>query len=298
MQYRRLGRTGLEVSVVGLGTWQLGGEWGHTFTQDEADAILGTARDLGMNLVDTAECYGDHLSESLVGRAIARERHHWVVATKFGHRYLGDGRRRDEWTPAEVKAQLERSLRALRVDHVDLYQLHSGDEVAFGNDQLWQVLAEQKQAGKIRFLGISLGDNADPSQTDRATEVGADVIQVVYSRLDPEPEEAVLPACLAQDLGVLAREALSGGLLSGKYAPGARFTDPNDTRSSRDSAEIERRLQQVRRIATDELPAGTQMADWALAWVLKHPAVTAVIPGCKSVTQVRANAAAADLDLG
>ncbi|MBA2560670.1 MAG: aldo/keto reductase [Propionibacteriales bacterium] len=297
MKFRRLGRTGLDVSVVGVGTWQLGGEWGKDFTQREADEILGRARDLGMNLVDTAECYGDHLSENLVGKAIAHDRDHWVVATKFGHRYLGDGRRRNEWSPAEVVAQLERSLRALGTDHVELYQFHSGGDDVFDNDELWDALAAQKQAGKVRHFGISLGDNTAPHQTQRATDLGADVVQVIYSRLDQEPEQAVFPACLDQDLGVLAREALASGLLSGKYAPGTRFTDPSDTRSGRDETHTENRLQEVRRIAEEELPAGVDMAAWALAWVLQHPAVTAVIPGCKSAAQVEANASAADLDL-
>lgn len=109
MKYRRLGRTGLKVSVIGLGTWQFGGEWGKTFTQQEVQAIVGRARDLGVNLIDTAECYGDHLSESLVGRAIAAERESWIVATKFGHHFHGHAQRTDRWTPKEVVAQLEES---------------------------------------------------------------------------------------------------------------------------------------------------------------------------------------------
>jgi len=142
MRYRRLGRTGLDVSVIGVGTWQLGGEWGKEFTQREADTILGRARELGMNLVDTAECYGDHVSEELVGPAIARHRDDWVLATKFGHRYLGDGERRDEWSAAEVLAQLERSLRALGTDHIDVYQFHSGSDAVFD--------AALRRAGTVR----------------------------------------------------------------------------------------------------------------------------------------------------
>ena len=140
MKYRRLGRTGLKVSVVGVGTWQLSGEWGRRFTQPEVDRLLGRAYELGVNLVDTAECYGDHLAEALIGGAIHTQRDDWVVATKFGHRFhpealeQGGGSptplRSEHWSPAEVVAQLEASLRALRTDHVDLYQMHSGaDEV-------------------------------------------------------------------------------------------------------------------------------------------------------------------------
>jgi aryl-alcohol dehydrogenase-like predicted oxidoreductase len=294
VKFRRFGKTGLNVSVVGVGTWQLGGEWGKEFTAAEADAILGRARDLGVNLVDTAECYGDHVSEELVGHAIAAHRDHWVVATKFGHRYLGDGRRRDEWSADEVVAQLERSLRALRTDRIDLYQFHSGPDRDLHNEELWQALAEQKRLGKIRHLGISVGDNTAVDQVTYAAEVGADAVQVVYSRIDREPEDLLLPTCIERDLAVLAREALAGGFLSGKYLPGTTFTDPTDTRSGRDPDETEARLLEVQRLA-DEVPADVDMATWALAWVLRHPATTAVIPGCKSVAQVEANVQAAQL---
>ena len=295
MRYRRLGRTGLSVSLVGVGTWQLGGEWGKDFTQAEADAMLDRAAELGMNLVDTAECYGDHVSERLVGKAIARSRDSWVVATKFGHRYLRDGRRRDEWGVAEVTAQLDRSLRALDTDRIDVYQFHSGGDAVFDDDGLWEALAAQRDAGKIRYLGVSVGDNRAAYQAKRAGELGIDVVQVVYSRLDTEPEADLFPACQEHDLGVIAREAMAGGLLSGKYPPGTRFTDPADTRSGRDEAEVERRLREVARIREAEVPEDVDMATWSLAWVLRHPAVTTVIPGCKSVAQVEANARAAAL---
>lgn len=293
MQQRRLGRTGLEVSVIGLGTWQLGGEWGKDFTQAEADAIVDTAAEVGMNLVDTAECYGDHLSEQLVGKAIAKNRDHWVVASKFGHRYTGHLQRDQLWTASDVVAQLERSLTALGTDRIDLYQFHSGGDDVFDNDDLWEALARQKAAGKVRALGLSVGSNQNIHQVSQATDRGIDALQVVYSRIDQEPEAQLFPSCEEQDLGVLARVALAGGLLSGKYAPGTRFTDARDTRSSRDAEVLEQRLQEVARIKADEVPEGVDMAAWALAWVLRHPAVTTVIPGCKSPEQVEANARAA-----
>lgn len=295
MQYRRLGRTDLTVSVVGVGTWQFGGEWGRSFTARDADRILGEARDLGINLVDTAECYGDHLSEELVGAAIQGRREEWIVATKFGHRFHGNFDRTDHWSPDEVRRQLEASLRALATDYVDLYQFHSGPDAAFDQPALWEMLAEQQRAGKIRHLGISVGSNENLHQIVGADEAGAGAIQIVYSRLDREPEEAVFQACLAQDLGVLAREPLAGGLLSGKYRPGTRFTDEDDVRSRREVEEIEARLREVEEIRQHEVPDGVPMAPWALAWTLRHPAVTCVIPGCKSAEQVRSNATAASL---
>ena len=124
---------------------------------------------------------------------------------------------------------------------------------------------------------------------------GVSVIQVVYNRLDRAPEEEMLPSCEEQDLGVLARVPLASGLLSGKYKPGATFENPDDVRAQRDAAEVQRQLAEVERIRADEVPAGTPMAAWALAWCLRNDVVSCVIPGCKSPEQVSSNAAAADL---
>jgi aryl-alcohol dehydrogenase-like predicted oxidoreductase len=295
MKYRVLGKTGMRVSVIGIGTWQYGGEWGDSFDQPVVDKILGRARELGINLIDTAECYGDHYSERLVGNAIRADRGAWVVATKFGHKFHRNFERTDHWSAAEVVSQLEHSLRALQTDYIDLYQFHSGGQAAFDNDALWKALEEQVRAGKVRHLGLSISPNDNIYQTERATLVGAETIQVIYNRLDRVPEEQVLPSCQVQDLGVLARVPLASGFLSGKYLPGAKFTDANDIRSRRDDAEIEDRLRQVEEIRKNELPKGVPMAAWALAWCLQHPAVTCVIPGCKNAEQVASNAAAAEL---
>ncbi len=294
MKYRRLGKTDLKVSVVGVGTWQFGGEWGKSFDQREVDQILDRARENGINLIDTAECYGDHLSESLIGRYIkGAGRGDWVIATKFGHRFHRNFRRTQQWTPGEVAEQLDQSLKALGTDYVDLYQFHSGSDDVFNNDELWTWLDKQVQAGKIRHLGISIGSNDNLHQTDAAAEVNAQAIQVVYNRLDRKPEERVFPSCARQDLGVLARVPLASGYLSGKYKPGAQF-EANDVRANHDKEKAAELLREAERIKRDEVPAGMDMAQWALAWCLKHPAVTCVIPGCKNTAQVDSNAAAAE----
>lgn len=297
MKYRRLGSTGMIVSVVGIGTWQFGGEWGRDFDADEVDRMLRRGKELGINLLDTAECYGDHVSEELIGQSIQHDRDDWIVATKFGHKFHDHMERTNHWSADEVRQQLEASLRALRTDYIDLYQFHSGDDDAFDNDALWQMLQEQIQAGKIRHLGISIGRNDNIYQTPKANAVGAEAIQVIYNRLDRTPEEQVFPSCQEQDLGVLARVPLASGYLSGKYKPGDSFDNPRDVRTARDQAEIQKQLRTVQAIRETEVPEGVSMAPWALAWCLQHPAVTCVIPGCKSVEQVESNASAADLDL-
>ncbi|PZE20398.1 aldo/keto reductase [Paenibacillus xerothermodurans] len=294
MKYRRLGKTNLKVSVIGIGTWQYGGEWGKQFSQQEVDAILDQAQASGINLIDTAECYGDHVSESLIGNYVARgKREDWVIATKFGHRFTENFSREQLWSASDVIKQLDDSLQALRTDYVDIYQFHSGTDEAFDNDELWTVLQKQVEAGKIRHLGTSIGSNANLHQTAASTKVNSKVIQVVYNRLDRKPEERVLPSCEEQDLGVLARVPLASGYLSGKYKPGAEF-GKNDVRHRHDREQTLHKLEEVEKIRKNEVPEGIDMATWALAWCLKHPAVTAVIPGCKSAEQVISNAAAAD----
>ena len=294
MQYGRLGKTELVVSVVGIGTWQLGGEWGKDFEQAEVDRMFDAARRLGINLIDTAECYGDHTSERLIGRAIARDRDRWIVATKFGHHYHGYLDRTTVYEPDDVRGQLEASLAALYTDYIDIYQFHSGNNEMFQTPGLWEMLGEQVRAGKVRHLGISVSPNDNLFQVDRATQAGAEAIQVIYNRLDRKPEQGLLQSCRRQDLGVLARVPLASGLLSGKYKPGAHF-EPGDVRSTQDQQKLQEKLQEAERIAQSEVPRGVNMAQWALAWCLRHEAVSCVIPGCKNVEQVESNAAAADL---
>lgn len=297
MKYRRLGKTDLEVSVVGVGTWQFGGEWGMDFSQEEVNSILDKSKEVGINLIDTAECYGDHLSEQLIGNYLTNNRREdWIVATKFGHHFHSRFERTNHWSAEEVLTQLEDSLRALQTDYIDLYQFHSGSDEYFQNDDLWTMLDKQVKEGKIRHLGISIGSNQNIFQTDKATEVNAKAIQVVYNRLEREPEEEVFPSCERQDLGVLARVPLASGYLSGKYKPGAVFGE-QDVRHKHDQEQVARKLRIVEEIRKNEVPEGVDMAQWALAWCLKHPAVTTVIPGCKSPEQVERNASAADLDL-
>jgi aryl-alcohol dehydrogenase-like predicted oxidoreductase len=295
MRYRILGRTGLCVSVIGVGTWQFGGEWGRDFSQAEADAILDAAAECGINLIDTAECYGDHLAERLIGDYLARhDRSRWIVATKFGHHFNSFMNRTDDFSAAGARGQLEASLKALRVEAVDLYQFHSGSDALFQNEELWTMLAEQKRAGKIRHLGVSILQKGSELQAREAVRSGVEALQVFYNRLDRRPEQMYFPHAQRDQLGVLARVPLASGLLTGKYKPGATFP-PNDVRATFDPGKIKRDLAEVERLQQTEVPAGVPMAQWAMAWCLKNPVVAAVIPGCKNPEQVRANAGAAEL---
>jgi aryl-alcohol dehydrogenase-like predicted oxidoreductase len=295
MRYRNLGGTGLSVSVIGLGTWQFGGEWGRSFTQAEADAILDKAAELGINLIDTAECYGDHLSEGLIGDYLSRhDRSRWLLATKFGHHFHKFMDRAEDFSPEAVRRQLEASLRTLRVETIDLYQFHSGSDAVFLNQELWTMLAEQKRLGKIHHIGVSILGKGSELQARQARQFGVEALQVIYNRLDRRPEQLYFPHAQRDNLGILARVPMASGLLSGKYSADVSFP-ANDWRSTFEPGKLQKDLAEVEQIRQSELPAGIPMAQWALAWCLKNPLVSTVIPGCKDPAQVAANAAAAGL---
>jgi len=291
MIYKKLGTTHLNVSVIGIGTWQFSGEWGKEFTQDEVNQILSAAESAGVNLIDTAECYGNHLSERLLGLFLKKNknRDNWILATKFGHVYKGFLDVEDHWSAAEVKRQLENSLTALCTNHIDIYQFHSGTNDVFDNDELWQTLGKEKQAGKIRYLGISISEkmvlNDDLFQIQKAKERGIDIIQVRYNRLYRESEKFLIPECKKLKLGILVRQPLACGYLSGKYDSCSQFPK-NDVRYwlNRDSFLEEMNL--VRKLQ-ENLGNNTNMAGWSVAWCLKNKNIGSVIVGCKNIAQLK-----------
>ena len=297
MIYRTLGKTGAEVSVVGVGTWQFGGEWGIDFEQATVDTIFRTAKECGINLIDTAECYGpDHLSESFIGKAIAADRDDWFLATKFGHHYDDKFKRSEHRGPTDIFKQLEDSLRALKTDVIDLYQYHSWADEEMFNDDVQAALLMAKDQGKVRFLGNSVRSKGDSCpQILQSSEHSIDAIQIIYNRLQREPEEKAFELCQQQNLGVMARVPLASGYLSGKYKPGHQFNDTEVRGRRDDSAQRNAWLTEAEAIQKDEVPQGVNMAQWAIAWCLKNPAVTCVIPGVKNADQVRSNAAAVEV---
>jgi aryl-alcohol dehydrogenase-like predicted oxidoreductase len=294
MQYRQLGSTGQRVSVIGIGSWQFGGEWGRSFAQAEVDAILDAAAEHGTNLIDTAECYGDQVAERLIGNYLARRgRNRWIVATKFGHKFRAFMDREWQMTPNEVRGQLEGSLRALKTDHIDIYQFHSGSDEMFRQQELWQMLEEQKRAGKIRHLGVSISSKGSVVQAEEASKYGVEVLQVVYNRLERRAESDYFPLAQRDRLGILARVPLASGYLSGKFTSANTFA-ADDMRSTIDAEKRARWLDEIEEIRRNELPPGVPMAQWALAWCLQNPAVSSVIPGARTAEQARQNALAAE----
>jgi aryl-alcohol dehydrogenase-like predicted oxidoreductase len=193
-----------------------------------------------------------------------------------------------------VRAQLEASLKALHVETIDLYQFHSGSDAVFQSEELWSFLAGQKRTGKIRHLGVSIMQKGSEYQAREAAKFGAEALQVFYNRLDRRPENLFFPHARENHLGIIGRVPLASGLLTGKYKQGATFP-ANDVRSKMDAEKMKRDLAEVERLQHEEVPPGVPMAKWAMAWCLRNPVVTALIPGSKTPEQVKANASAAEL---
>ena len=265
----------------------------------EVSAILDRARELGVNLIDTAAGYGNHRAEALIGEAVAGTRPEWAIATKFGNRFdVATGDVISDFSLPAVKSQLDQSLTALRTDYIDLYQFHSGTNEDFANDALWEWLGKQVRTGTIRALGLSIANDlvekGDLNQVELAGERGVSVVQVVYNRLVRKAEAGVIPLCATRGMGVLARVPLARGILTGKFRPGHSFP-AGDYRSRFGETKTGRLLAEAERIRAEEIPPDVVMSQWALAWCLQNSSVSAVIPGCRRLRQLESNAAAAGL---
>ena len=224
MKYRTLGKTGLNVSVIGVGTWQFGGEWGKILPRKKWTASLRKRKNwasISSTRRNATETIFPKASSAIICKKTNRE--DWIIATKFGHHFVRNFERSRHFDAKDVLKQLDASLKALKTDYIDIYQAHSCTDEEFDNDDLWTMLDKQKQAGKIRHIGISLRKNDFVYQTKRASEVGASVIQVVYNRLDRKPEEEIFPICREQNLGVLAQSAAGERLLERKIQTGSHF---------------------------------------------------------------------------
>ncbi len=215
MKYRTLGKTGLRVGVIGRGPWQFGGEWGKDFAQEEVTAMFRRALELGINFIDTAECYGDHLSEQFIGQRLreigGKGREKFILATKCGHHFVKPFDRTEPRSGPEIQQQLDDSLAALQTDFIDLYQYHSWGDGQFFSEEVRGVLEKAQRAGKIRHIGNSISqNNKSTAQVERAAEFHSDTLQVVYNRLARAPEEHLFPICQRLKIGVLARVSRAG----------------------------------------------------------------------------------------
>jgi aryl-alcohol dehydrogenase-like predicted oxidoreductase len=291
MEHRRLGKSELNVSVIGLGTWPIGGSfWGVT-SDAEAIAAIQKAIDSGINLIDTAPVYGNGHSEKLVGRAIKGHRHQVIIATKCGLYFKGATQIND-LKPGSIREELEGSLKRLGTDVIDLYQCHWPDPDTPIEDTMDEML-KMKAEGKIRYIGVSNFDTALLKKAQKVAQVASN--QVQYSVLNRDIESELAPFCKEQDIGILAYGSLGGGILSGKYTEKPKFRK-NDARTFFYNYYQEPYWSQVQPLLKDleQIAArhGKPTSQVAINWARQQSGITSALVGARSPKQAEANAAA------
>ena len=296
MLYRDFGKTGWQVGAVGLGTWNIGNQWG-AVDEETAFATVRAAFDAGINLFDTAESYGlpNGLSEERLGRALVGIRHRVYLVSKIGNwgKRTGGGVPKD--TVDQIRVCAHASLHRLRTDWHDVLLCHEGDieDPAVYLQGFEALVAE----GRLRYYGVSTNSLEVLKNFNRDGTCA--VVQVDYSLLNRQPEEEFLPYCQEQGIAVMVRGPLAKGLLSGGYDLDSVFADDvrgSFNRGQAQRAKYEAQVAQVAQLAKVVAP-GAEMVNKALQYALSHPAQPVVIPGAKSPAQASANAAAGDAEL-
>jgi aryl-alcohol dehydrogenase-like predicted oxidoreductase len=294
VNYRKLGRTGLEVSEVGYGAWGIGKSQWMGAEDDESLRALNRAIDLGLTFIDTALGYGDGHSERLVGQTV-RERDETVhVSTKIPPKNLTfpapSGLHPDETFPADhVRECTETSLKNLGLETIDVQQFHVWQDEWLGEGGWQEAVEDLKREGKIRHFGVSINDH-QPANAVKLIETGlVDTVQVIYNVFDQSPEDELLPACQEHGVGVIVRVPFDEGALTGAITPQTEF-DEGDFRNHYFRDDRKREVQERVRAIVSELGVGEdEIAEVALRYILSHPAVSAVIPGMRSVRNVERN---------
>ena len=299
MQYRRLGKTGFQISEIGFGAWGIGGSWWIGAQDAESTAALHAAIDAGVNLIDTALVYGDGHSETLVGQVVRARSERIYVATKvppLNEHWpaLPEDRVQHCFPASHIIECTERSLRSLQMDCIDLQQLHVWRDEWMVDRSWLDALHRLKEQGKIRAIGVSINDHEPDSALQLVASGAVDAVQVIYNIFDQSPSRALFPVCLKHDVGVLARCPFDEGGLTGKITPETVFPS-GDWRN--DYFKGDRKVQVAEHVKPLTGLLGLEartLPELALRFCLTHPAVSTVIPGMRTQTNVRANAAVSD----
>ncbi|HVN56435.1 MAG TPA: aldo/keto reductase [Anaerolineaceae bacterium] len=300
MDYRPFGRTGWNVSTISFGAWAIGADWGKV---DDAESYraLRTAVDCGVNFFDTADAYGDGRSERLLARLRKETPGQIYIATKAGRRlnpHVAAGYNRRNLT-----AFVERSLRNLEVDALDLLQLHCPPSAVYEDPEVFAVLDDLVQQGKLRYYGVSVEKVSEALKAIEYPNVQS--VQIIFNIFRQKPAEEFFPAAAQRKIGILARVPLASGLLTGKITRQTQFAADDHRNYNRHGesfdqgetfagVDFETGLQAVDALR-GLVPEGETLTGLALRWILMFDAVTCAIPGAKRSDQVRENASAADL---
>ena len=299
MQYRELGRTGWKVSAISFGAWAIGGTWG-TVSDDESIAALNHALDNGVNFFDTADVYGDGRSERLLAKLRSERKEDFYIATKAGRRldpHVAEGYNREN-----ITAFVERSLKNLETEALDLLQLHCPPTEAYYMPELFDVLDDLKKAGKLQNYGVSVEKVEEALKAIEYPNV--QTVQIIFNIFRQRPKDLFFAEAQRKKVGILARVPLSSGMLTGKFTKNSNFEEDDHRAFNRNGEEFDRGESfsgfdyDTGLEVVDELrslvPSGMSMTQMALRWLLMFPAVTCAIPGGKKVAQVDENIKAAD----
>lgn len=300
MQYRELGRTGWQVSEVSFGAWAIGGAWGQV-DDKESLAALHKAIDLGVNFIDTADVYGDGRSERLIAQVLKERREKIYVATKAGRRL--DPHVADGYNAENLTTFIERSLKKLDTECLDLVQLHCPPTDVFYRPEVFEALDKLMQAGKIRHYGVSVEKVEEALKAIEYPNVKT--VQIIFNMFRQRPAELFFKEAKRRNIGVLARVPLASGLLTGKMSAQTTFADDDHRKFNRhgeafDVGETFAGVDYDTGLAAVEAlkalrPENATMAQFALRWILMFDAVTCVIPGAKRPAQAEDNCSSADL---
>ncbi|NLD63181.1 MAG: aldo/keto reductase [Bacteroidales bacterium] len=295
MNYRKLGKTGFEVSEISLGTWQVGGRWGSKFDHSLAESIIREAIDNGVNFIDTADVYSDGESEKAVGRAVRQSGTAVRIATKCGRQinpHVNKG-----YTPEVLRGYVEDSLKRLGTDCIDLIQLHCPPTEVYYRPEIFGEFEKLKQEGKILNLGVSVEKVEEAIKAIEYDNVTT--VQIIYNIFRQRPRERFFRMAAEKNIGLIIRVPLASGLLSGKFGPDTRFA-PGDHRFFNrtglffDKGETfagvpyDTGLKAVTRLRA-LFPENTPLVQAALQWILQSEEVSCIIPGASSADQVKSN---------
>jgi aryl-alcohol dehydrogenase-like predicted oxidoreductase len=302
MRYRQIGTTGVEVSEIGFGCWTVGTTWWGDRSEAEGIRLLQRALDLGITFFDTADTYGNGLSETILAKAFRGQRQRIVIATKYGYDFYthsgprgGQRELPQDFSPAFTRKALEESLRRLEIDYVDLYQFHNPRMDAVLRDDLFAELDRLKDEGKIRAYGLALGPAIGGTEHgDEALRARRlDALQIIYNLLEQDPGRRFFPLARERGVGIIVRVPHSSGLLEGKYTLETTFP-PTDHRSHRPREWLVNGLKKLERLEFLTAGGGRTIGQFALRYVLAEPSIVSALPNIYDEEQLVEFAGASD----
>jgi len=301
MNKRTLGKTGFEISEVSLGTWQVGGKWGSGFDDKLAEDILERAIDGGVNFIDTADVYENRASEAAVGRVVRRHSERIYVATKCGrfiNPHVNEG-----YTPKALRHYVEKSLQNTGLEALDLIQLHCPPTEVYYRPEIFELFDRLKDEGKILHLGVSVEKVEEALKAIEYSNVTT--VQIIFNMFRQRPKELFFQEAKARDIGIIVRVPLASGLLTGRFTRATQFAPEDHRNFNRDGAAFdkgetfagipyEKGLDAVEELK-GLFPEESNLAPFAIRWILDHPEVSTVIPGASKPEHLESNLNAASL---